>query len=58
MYTMPLDTDLLRVRTPDYRSARDSHVSNSLRGEERRGGRGEKEEELEEEKREGRKGEG
>ena len=37
-----LSDDLLRVRTPDYCSARDIHVSTSLRGEERRGVRGER----------------
>ena len=37
-----LGNDLLRVRTPDYCSARDYHVSTSLRGEGRRGGRGER----------------
>ena len=37
-----LSDGLLRVRTPDYCSARDYHVSTSLRGEGRRGGRGER----------------
>ena len=46
-----LSDDLLRVRTPDYCSARDNHVSTSLRGEGRRGGRGERRKE------EGREGE-
>ena len=63
---MELGDDPPRVRTPDYCSARDYHVSTSLRGEGRRGGRVERgKEEREEEvrgekggRREGRKGEG
>ena len=64
-----LSDDLLRVRTPDYCSARDNHVSTSLRGEGRRGGRGgeggekggekgrmEREEKREEKREEGKKG--
>ena len=38
-----LSDDLLRDRTSDYCSARDNHVSTSLRGEGRRGGRAERE---------------
>ena len=60
-----LGDDLLKARTPDYCSARDNHVSTSLRGEGRRGGRGgeggekggEKGRMEREEKREGKKGE-
>ena len=37
-----LSDELLNVRTPDYCSARDNLVSTSLRGEGRRGGRGER----------------
>ena len=40
--SVELGDDLLRVRTPDYCSARDNHVSNSLRGEGGRRGRGER----------------
>ena len=56
-----LSDDLLRVRTPDYCSARDNHVSTTLRGEGRRKGRegeegGEKGGREREEKREDKKG--
>ena len=37
-----LSDDHLRVRTTDYCSARDNHVSTNLRGEGRKGGRGER----------------